>query len=160
MARVLIVDDDESFSAALGRLVRGSGHDCELAADGQDGLAKYTRGDYDLVIADLKMPRMSGVEFIRDLKRVDRDAVVIVITGYADLATAIDAMALGASDYLEKPVAVEKFRESLERGLEQRQAAAQLYFTKGAVWMAVLATSLWLLLGIVYFALRSWQTGS
>ena len=153
MAHVLIVDDDESFSAALGRLVRGAGHGFDLAADGQDGLAKFSGGDYDLVIADLKMPRMSGVEFIRDLKRVDRDAVVLVITGYADLATAVEAMSLGASDYLEKPVAVEKFRAALERGLEQRQAVTQLDFAKGAVWTAVLATPLWLLLGILFSSL-------
>ena len=153
MARVLIVDDDESFSAALLRLVSGSGHGCELAADGQAGLEKYRGGEFDLVIADLKMPRMSGLELIRALKRIDRHAVVTVVTGYADLATAVEAMALGASDYLEKPVAVEKFRAALERGLEQRQALTQLDFAKGAVWTVVLATPLWLLLAILFSAL-------
>jgi DNA-binding NtrC family response regulator len=149
MARVLIVDDDEAFSAAVGRLVRASGHDFESASDGKEGLERARRGEFDVVIADLKMPRMNGIEFIRDLRRVNHGAVVMVITGYADLATAVEAMALGASDYLEKPVAVERFRAALERGLEKRQAVMQLDFAKGAVWMVVLATPLWLLLGIL-----------
>lgn len=153
MARVLIVDDDESFAAALARIVRAAGHEAECAADGQAGLAKHHAGDFDLVITDLKMPRMNGIDFIRALKRSHGNVVVMVVTGYADLATAVDAMALGASDYLEKPVAVEKFRVALERALEQRQAATQLDFAKGAVWMVVLATPLWLLLGIVISAL-------
>lgn len=148
MARVLIVDDDESFSTALARIVKGSGHGCELAVDGQEGLERYRDGDFDLVFVDLKMPRMNGLDFIRRLKGMDRHVVVLVITGYADLPTAVEAMTLGASDYLEKPVPVEKLRAALERGVEQRQSATQLDFAKGAVWTVVLATPLWLLMAI------------
>jgi DNA-binding response OmpR family regulator len=81
MASVLVVDDDESFATALGRIIKELGHTSTWAVDGQDGLMKFQDGDYDLVIADLKMPRMSGVEFIRELKRINKDVVVMVITG-------------------------------------------------------------------------------
>jgi two-component system, NtrC family, nitrogen regulation response regulator NtrX len=149
MASVLIVDDDESFATALGRIVKELGHTFERAVDGQDGLAKFHEGDYDLVIADLKMPRMTGVEFIRELKRINKDVVVMVITGYSDLTSAVETLTLGAYDYIEKPVSVERFRAALERGLEKRQLVAQLNFSKGMIWMIVLSIPLWMILGIV-----------
>ncbi|HWR97755.1 MAG TPA: response regulator [Candidatus Methanoperedens sp.] len=156
MASVLIVDDDESFATALGRIVKELGHTSERAVDGQDGLAKFHEGDFDLVIADLKMPRMNGVEFIRELKRINKDVVVMVITGYSDLTSAVETLTLGAYDYIEKPVSVERFRAALERGLEKRQLVAQLNFSKGMIWMIVLSIPLWMILGIVlsYFLKR------
>ena len=156
MASVLIVDDDESFATALGRIVKELGHTSERAVDGQDGLAKFNEGDYDVVIADLKMPRMTGVEFIRELKRINKDVVVMVITGYSDLTSAVETLTLGAYDYIEKPVSVERFRAALERGLEKRQLVAQLNFSKGMIWMIVLSIPLWMILGIVlsYFLKR------
>ena len=156
MASILIVDDDESFATALGRIVKELGHTSERAVDGQDGLAKFNEGDYDVVIADLKMPRMTGVEFIRELKRINKEVVVMVITGYSDLTSAVETLTLGAYDYIEKPVSVERFRAALERGLEKRQLVAQLNFSKGMIWMIVLSIPLWMILGIVlsYFLKR------
>jgi DNA-binding NtrC family response regulator len=156
MASILIVDDDESFATALGRIVKELGHTSERAVDGQDGLAKFNEADYDLVIADLKMPRMTGVEFIRELKRINKDVVVMVITGYSDLTSAVETLTLGAYDYIEKPVSIERFRAALERGLEKRQLVAQLNFSKGMIWMIVLSIPLWMILGIVlsYFLKR------
>jgi len=149
MASVLIVDDDESFGTALGRIVKELGHSSTWAVDGQDGLAKYQEGDFDLVLADLKMPRMNGVEFIRALKRINRDVVVMVITGYADLNSAVETLSLGAYDYIEKPVEVEKFRAALERGLERRRLAGQLDFSRGMIWMVLISIPLWMILGII-----------
>ena len=149
MASVLVVDDDESFATALGRIIKELGHTSTWAVDGQDGLMKFQDGDYDLVIADLKMPRMSGVEFVRELKRINKDVVVMVITGYSDLASAVETLTLGAYDYIEKPVSIEKFGAALERGLEKRQLVAQLNFSKGMIWMIVISIPLWMILGII-----------
>ena len=149
MASVLVVDDDESFATALGRIIKELGHTSTTAVDGQDGLLKFQDGDYDLVIADLKMPRMSGVEFIRELKRINKDVVVMVITGYSDLASAVETLTLGAYDYIEKPVSIEKFSAALERGLEKKRLVAQLNFSKGLVWMVAISIPLWLVLGII-----------
>ena len=149
MGSVLIVDDDESFATALGRIVKELGHTSEWAVDGQDGLMKFQDGDFDVVIADLKMPRMNGVEFIREVKRMSKDVVVMVITGYADLNSAVETLTLGAYDYIEKPVEVEKFRAALDRGLERRRLVAQLNFSKGMIWMIVISIPLWMILGII-----------
>lgn len=149
MGSVLIVDDDDSFATAVGRIVQELGHTSQRAVDGQDGLAKFHEGDFDVVIADLKMPRMGGIEFIREVKKIDRDAVVMVITGFADLSTAVETMSLGAYDYVEKPVEVEKFRAALERGLEKKRLLSKLRFAKGAIWTISISIPLWLILGII-----------
>jgi len=149
MASVLVVDDDESFATALGRIIKELGHSPTRAVDGQDGLIKFQDGDYDLVIADLKMPRMGGVEFIRELKRINKDVVVMVITGYSDLTSAVETLTLGAYDYIEKPVSIEKFRAALDRGFEKRRLVAQLNFSKGMIWMIAISIPLWMILGII-----------
>ena len=149
MASVLVVDDDESFATALGRIIKELGHTSERAVDGRDGLMKYQDGDFDLVIADLKMPLMGGVEFIRELKRINGDVVVMVITGYSDLASAVETLSLGAYDYIEKPASIEKFRAALDRGLEKRRLVAQLNFSKGMIWMIVISIPLWMILGVI-----------
>jgi DNA-binding NtrC family response regulator len=149
MGTVLIVDDDESFATALGRIVKELGHTSERAVDGQDGLLKFQDGDFDVVIADLKMPRMNGMEFIREVRRISKDVVVMVITGYADLNSAVETLTLGAYDYIEKPVEIEKFRAALERGMERRRLVTQLNFSKGLIWMIVISIPLWMILGII-----------
>ena len=149
MGSILIVDDDDSFATALGRILQELGHSSQRAVDGQDGLAKFHDGAFDVVIADLKMPRMGGIEFIREIKKIDRDAVVMVITGYADLSTAVETMSLGAYDYVEKPVEVERFRAALERGLEKKRLLSRLRFAKGAIWTISISIPLWLILGII-----------
>lgn len=149
MGSVLIVDDDDSFATAAGRIVQELGHTSQRAVDGQDGLAKFHDGDFDVVIADLKMPRMGGIEFIREVKKIDRDAVVMVITGFADLSTAVETMSLGAYDYVEKPVEVEKFRAALERGMEKKHLLSKLRFAKGAIWTISVSIPFWLILGII-----------
>ena len=149
MGSVLIVDDDDSFATAVGRILQELGHASQRAADGQEGLAKFHEGDFDVVIADLKMPKMGGVEFIREVKKLDRDAVVMVITGFADLATAVETMTLGAYDYVEKPVEIEKFRAAVERGLEKRRLLSKLRFAKGAIWTISISIPFWLILGII-----------
>ena len=149
MGSILIVDDDDSFATAAGRIVQELGHTSQRAVDGQDGLAKFHDGAFDVVIADLKMPRMGGIEFIREVKKIDRDVVVMVITGFADLSTAVETMSLGAYDYVEKPVEVEKFRAALERGLEKKRLLSKLRFAKGALWTISVSIPLWLILGII-----------
>jgi len=148
---ILIVDDDDSFATALGRIVSELGHSSVRAVDGQDGLEKFHEGDFDVVVVDLKMPRMTGMEFIREVKRIDRNAVVMVITGYADMTSAVETLTLGAYDYVEKPVGIEKFRACLERGLEKKRLVSQLNFMQGVIWMVVLSIPLWMVVGVVIF---------
>ena len=155
MGSILIVDDDDSFATALGRIITELGHTFERAFDGEDGLEKYADNAFDVVIADLKMPRMNGMEFLREVKKIDRDAVVMVITGYADMSSAVETLTLGAYDYIEKPVSVEKFRAALDRGIEKKKHISQIHFAKGMLWVVVLSIPLWIIISI--FLTRLWQ---
>jgi two-component system nitrogen regulation response regulator NtrX len=151
MGSILIVDDDESFATALGRIINELGHRSVWAVDGQEGLTTFADGDFDVVIADLKMPRMNGVEFIREIKRLDKNSVIMVITGYADMQSAVETLTLGAYDYIEKPVEIEKLQAALERGLEKKRLLSQLNFAQGMVWTVVISIPLWMILGMTIF---------
>lgn len=149
MGSVLIVDDDDSFASALKRIVEELGHTCERAGDGQEGLVKFHGWDFDVVIVDLKMPRMNGAEFIREARRIDKNVAVMVITGFADLNSAVETLNLGAYDYLEKPVAVERLEAALDRGMERRRLATRLKFSKSLIWMLVISFPLWIAIGFI-----------
>ena len=147
--RILVVDDEEMKRRSLAEDLTSWGHEVTACADGLEAATQLARALFDVVIADLKMPRMGGIEFIREVKKIDRDAVVMVITGFADLSTAVETINLGAYDYVEKPVEVEKFRAALERGLEKKHLLSKLRFAKGAIWTISISIPLWLILGII-----------
>lgn len=152
MGHILIVDDDDSFAESMSRIISELGHSSVRAADGSEGLVRFNDGEFDLIVADLKMPRMNGVEFIREVKRIDRNAVILVITGYADMQSTVESLTLGAYDYIEKPVGIEKFRACLERGLENKRLVSQLNFTQGLIWLVALSIPLWMVMGIVLYS--------
>ena len=100
---ILIVDDDAAFCAAAERYLRARGHRTRVASDGIDALEQVALRDPDLVICDLKMPRLDGLGFLRRIRR-DKNAVpVVLVTGYATVDTAARALRDGADDCLEKP---------------------------------------------------------
>ena len=151
-ARVLIVDDSRVLRRVVARALTLSGVELSSiheAGNGVEAPELLAAHPIDLVVADINMPQMTGVEFIRELKRINKDVVVMVITGYSDLASAVETLTLGAYDYIEKPVSIEKFGAALERGLEKRQLVAQLNFSKGMIWMIVISIPLWMILGII-----------
>lgn len=119
-ARILIVDDEPPIRAACAKILAERGALTETAADGLQGLEKAKAAPFDLVLIDLKMPQMDGMELLDHLAKLDPDLVKIVITGYATLDTAIEAVQKGAYDYLPKPFTPEELRTRIQRGLERR----------------------------------------
>ena len=100
---ILIVDDDEAFRERLARAFRDRGYDVRAAAD-YDAAIESARDDSpQFAVVDLKMPGRSGLELVRDLKAVDPLTKVVVLTGYGSIATALDAVRLGATHYVPKP---------------------------------------------------------
>src|SRR5690349_13301368 len=94
-AKILIVDDDGTVREMLDCFLRQEGHDCRTAEDGASGLEALRVADFDVVFVDFRMPRMNGIEFLAELKRSNRDAIPIVLTGHAEVAQAVEAMKLG-----------------------------------------------------------------
>jgi ActR/RegA family two-component response regulator len=105
--RVLLVDDEERFVLNLAKLLRGRGFDVATALDGAAGVAAVENNPIDVVLLDVKMPGMDGIEALRKIKEASPDAEVIMLTGHADVDTGIEAMREGALDYLMKPCDIE-----------------------------------------------------
>jgi two-component system, response regulator RegA len=105
---VLIVDDEDVFRARLSRAFRSRGWAAHEAADADQALVKVTELSPDLILVDLRMPGRDGLELIPDLRRLEPDTAIVVLTGYGSIATTLAATRLGADHYLSKPADVDQ----------------------------------------------------
>jgi len=122
MATILIIDDNETIREGLAHVVKKMGHAPLTAASGQDGLARFKEARPDFVITDLKMEGIGGVEVLRSVRELDPDCPAMIVTAFGTVETAVEAMKLGAFDFLIKPFAPEVVRLKVERALELRAA--------------------------------------
>jgi DNA-binding NtrC family response regulator len=116
--RILIVDDEEANREFLQELLRHEGYEVETAGDGATGLALLEQIPFHVMLSDLIMPQMSGVELLRQMKERSPFTIGIIFTGYATIETAVEAMKAGAYDYITKPFRVEEILVVLRRALE------------------------------------------
>ena len=119
--RVLIVDDEEGIRTVLTDLFCGLDWQPNVAANARDGLAAALSEDHDLTILDLSLPGIGGLEILRSLKEAKSDHPVIIITGYASMGTAVEAMRLGAYDYITKPFDLDDVQTAAERAVGHRR---------------------------------------
>ncbi|MHB1435496.1 MAG: response regulator [Thermoplasmata archaeon] len=123
--RLLVVDDNAVFREELGGLLEGDGHSVAVAPSAAKALEIVEVQPVDVVLTDLKMPRMGGLTLLSQIADQHPDILVVVITGYAAIDTAVEAMRLGAFDYLPKPCRIEKVRQVLERADQERRFRAR-----------------------------------
>jgi len=119
--RVLVVDDEENLRRLLTKLLTNEGFGVEEAADGEEGLAKCKAGRYDLVLLDLKLPKLDGLSVLRGVMEFDPDALVILITAFSTIDTAIQAIKLGAFDFVAKPFRPEELMIKVNQALERNR---------------------------------------
>ncbi|HXT19736.1 MAG TPA: sigma-54 dependent transcriptional regulator, partial [Thermoanaerobaculia bacterium] len=122
---VLVVDDEEVLQDVLTTLVRREGHRPLTAKTGEDALVILEREDVDLVLLDLMLPGLSGMEVLQKIRQSDPDQVVVMITAYSSIEGAIEAMRLGAFHYIPKPFKNEEVLHTLRKGLEQRRLTSE-----------------------------------
>ena len=115
---VLVVDDEPLVVESCRRILSDEGYQVESSGNGRDGLGRALSRDYDVVLTDLKMPDIDGMDLIRRLKRKRPGQVVIVITGYGSVPSAVEAVRLGVSDYIEKPFSPDEIKGAVEKALE------------------------------------------
>lgn len=116
---ILVVDDDPLICQQLERLYSLSGYAVEVASSGEKAIDRLESGDIDLVVSDIRLPGMSGVELTEWIQRECPDVPVIVVTGHADIGNAVDVLKLGASDYIVKPFTAAAIQESTSAVLEK-----------------------------------------
>jgi DNA-binding NtrC family response regulator len=134
--RVLVADDERNLRELVVRELTRRGHEVEGVADGEAAIARITEGGLDVVVLDMKMPRKEGIEVLRELTALGEPPQVIVMTGFQEVATAVEAMKLGAYDYLTKPTKIEELdilvRKAAEKGQLLRDNTALRAHAPGA----------------------------
>lgn len=123
MKNLLLVDDDETFREQLSRALLRRGYACQMAPTGEDAVTMARQQAPDVAVVDLRMPGMSGIETVKALHQIAPRARLLVLTGYGSIATALEAVRVGAADYLTKPVNADQVVAAIE-GLPTNAEAA------------------------------------
>ena len=129
-ANILVIDDEESMRDSCRQALLRDENRVEVAEDGAKGLAILEKESFDLVILDLKMPGLSGMEVLKKIKEEDPEIVVVVITGYATVESAVEAMKAGAYDFIPKPFTPDSLRMISKRALEKRKLLLENVFLR------------------------------
>ncbi len=120
-ARILVVDDEPVICRSCEKIFRRAGHEVVTAISGRQALQILEGGEFDVVFTDLKMMDVGGMEVLQTVRRLYPATVVVVITGYATIASAVETMRGGAFDYLPKPFTSAELTAVLERALDKRR---------------------------------------
>ncbi len=148
MQNVMIVDDEEDIVQLMSETLNLWGYRPITAHDGEEALQKFQCEPVDLVITDLKLPKVNGVNLLNKIKDIDNSTEVIMFTGYPEVGSAIDAMKSGAFDYLTKPVDLTELKLKVERGLEKKNMGKSIRTLRGLNWAMIISIPIWLSLGV------------
>jgi DNA-binding response OmpR family regulator len=118
-AHVLVVDDEGAIRYSVSKTLQRIGYEVDEASSGEEALDMMGKREYEVVLTDIRMPGLTGVDLLKRIKDLSPDAIVILMTGYASLGTAVESLRLGAHDYLIKPSSSQDIRQSVARGVER-----------------------------------------
>jgi two-component system response regulator PilR (NtrC family) len=149
IGRVMVVDDEENIREILTNYLESLGYEVVTAQDGEDALNKFEVGGFDLVISDLLMPNIDGLQLLKKVREIDRDVIFLMITGYPSIETAVEAIKKGAYDYITKPFHMEDVKLRIERSFEKKNLKDRLSTIQGFVWALLISIPVWLILGII-----------
>jgi two-component system response regulator HydG len=124
--RVLIIDDDRNLARSMAETLERIGLDCTVALTGQDGVRLLEQEDWDVVLTDLKLPDTDGLSVLRKARESAPDAEVVMITGFGDVKTAVEAIKQGAANYLTKPVDIAELRAIVQRASEKARITREV----------------------------------
>ncbi|MDB4297428.1 sigma-54 dependent transcriptional regulator [Flavobacteriaceae bacterium] len=127
MSKILIIEDEAAIRRVLKRIIadENKAYQVSEAEDGEQGLLTVTDNDFDLILCDIKMPKMDGVEVLEKIKAIKPEIPVIMISGHGDLDTAVQTMRLGAYDYISKPPDLNRLLNTVRNALDQKQLVVE-----------------------------------
>jgi two-component system, NtrC family, response regulator PilR len=146
---LLVVDDEKSMRDLLAEYLNEYGYDVTCAVNGQDALQRYREGHFDIVVSDLFMEPMGGLELLDRIKEINPDAIFIMITGYPSIESSIEVIKKGARDYITKPFNIDEIKVKIERALLEQHLQGRLKNTRGIIWALIISIPAWLVLGII-----------
>lgn len=119
MYKVLVIDDEQIVLDSIRKILPVDGYETTLCTSSREGLERALGGDYEVVLTDIRMPDIGGMKILREIKKKKPGLPVILVTGYATVESAVQAMKLGAEDYLEKPFTPDTLLETVKKALEK-----------------------------------------
>ena len=125
MPSILIIDDEKAIRKTLNEILGYEGYKIDEAADGEEGLRKFRDNSYDLVLCDIKMPKLDGLEFLERAKEINPETPIIIISGHGNIETAVEAVKKGAFDYISKPPDLNRMLITLRNALEKNTLVAE-----------------------------------
>jgi len=127
MAKILIIEDEKAIRNVLSNIIKeeNKNYEVDLAENGLIGLEMITKGNYDLVLCDIKMPKMDGIELLEKALEIHPDIAMIMISGHGDIDTAVDCIKKGAFDYISKPPDLNRLLNTVRNGLDRKQLVVQ-----------------------------------
>ena len=147
--RILVVDDNRELADVLVEYLSRLGYRAVAAYGGNEALDRFKEGDFHVVITDLKMPDMDGMELMKAIKAMDKNAVVLVITAYGSIDTAVNAIKYGAYDFISKPFELEALQIIVDRALERQSLYRRLGKFRKLILILLISVPIWLILGIL-----------
>jgi len=128
--RILIIDDEENFRHMLSVILRKEKYDVETASNGEEGLQKVTDSAFDQILCDIRMPQMDGLEFLKEVQKTGANVTIIMMSAYGTVDTAIEAMKLGAYDYISKPFKPDEIILTLKKAEERERLRRENEFLR------------------------------
>jgi DNA-binding NtrC family response regulator len=125
MSSILIIDDERAIRKTLTEILGFEGYKIEEASDGEEGLRKFKEKNYDLVLCDIKMPKLDGIEFLEKAKELNSEVPIIIISGHGNIETAVEAVKKGAYDYISKPPDLNRMLITLRNAMDKTTLVAE-----------------------------------
>jgi two-component system, NtrC family, nitrogen regulation response regulator NtrX len=133
MPSILIIDDEKSIRKTLTEILSYEGYKIDEASDGEDGLKKFKEKNYDLVLCDIKMPKLDGIEFLEKAREINDEVPIIIISGHGNIETAVEAVKKGAYDYISKPPDLNRMLITLRNAMDKTTLVAETKVLKRKV---------------------------
>src|SRR6195952_2528820 len=133
MPNILIIDDEKAIRKTLSEILSFEGYKIDEAVDGEEGLKKFSEKSYDVVLCDIKMPKIDGIEFLEKAKGINNDIPIIMISGHGNIDTAVEAVKKGAFDYISKPPDLNRLLITLRNAVEKQNLVSETKVLKRKV---------------------------
>ena len=133
MSKILVIDDERAIRNTLKEVLEYEKHEVDLAEDGPTGVELFTNNHYEIVLCDIKMPKMDGIEVLQKIYEISPDIPVIMISGHGNIDTAVDAIKKGAYDFLEKPLDLNRLLITIRNAMDKSSLLTQTKFLKKQV---------------------------
>src|SRR5882757_6810842 len=133
MADILIIDDEKAIRKTLGEILSFEGYKIDEAADGEEGLKKFKDRTYDVVLCDIKMPKVDGIEFLQRATESNSDIPIIMISGHGNIETAVEAVKKGAYDYISKPPDLNRLLITIRNAMDKSSLVTETKVLKRKV---------------------------